>query len=90
MGGAARVAPPCPSRLTRSPSGAEARSAAKRSDESRRSEAQVVLVIQRKWSNGGSNTRPVLARNSFSTRLGGESTKWALGQRTLTSAPILR
>jgi hypothetical protein len=32
----------------------------------------------------------VLARNSFSTRLRGESTKWALGERTLTSVPILR
>ena len=31
----------------------------------------------------------VLARNS-STRLRGESTKWAVDQRTLTRVPILR
>jgi hypothetical protein len=47
--------PPCPSQLTPVAERSRARSA---SDESRRSEAQVVLVIQRKWSNGGSNTKP--------------------------------
>ena len=59
MGGAARVAPPMPIPVTPVAERSRARSAAKRSDESRRSEAQVIPSYpKRKWSNGGSNTKP--------------------------------